>query len=592
MTPQQTPIDSSSQTAGNPEALNELITKLVNPMSADETLTISINAGQLLLTADITPIVTKGTLTIGPDDGVPTVTVDGNNQYRGFVVTSGTVTLKNMVIKNMFSEAASGCMAAGAGLFVANVSTANAKPPAYTYSDETPIDKSASVHLINVSFEHCQVQGGSVTNYAKGGMGGNGVSGYSGNGNDGQQGGTLPGSYSNVFGMTPSSPGFFSVASNSGGGGQPGEGGKVGFYYVNGGEGKPGSPSAGNGGYGAGGGAGGGGGGGGNGANGGGYGRMQTPAGAGGTGGPGAECGAPGFGGGGTLPTTITDPQTGSPANGNNGGSGGNGGDGVPPGGGAGFGGAIFVMDNATLRVDGAGTLSGGNAVGGTSINPGMSGAAAGVGAFLHGSGELTFSPDQNLTYTVSDQITDEQGLVATTSVQPVDEQSDGPDGLPRGGGHGSWDVTMFGEGTLALVGTQAFSGQIKIHTGSVDLSNYTSAIKNNLVMDDQTRLQYLPSGGVQEPQLYLSDLTISGSVTLAVNANTSILVNSILPSEVSAPTTIVIAPDPASFNGVTRQVQVVTTNQVIPPSVQLQYPPDFTVHFTEDAKGIVVART
>lgn len=533
----------SSVAVSSSQELNEQITSNANTLTEGASLTIQIE-NDLSLQADIAPIDTAGTVTIVAATG--TVTVDGANQYRGFVVLSGIVTLSNITISNMVSQGAAGGMGAGAGLFVANLPAGNP----YNPKGQTP-----NVTLSDVSFSNCSAQGGSVTSCASGGPGG-APGGYGGGGGDGPGTGGAHGTTGNP-GMSPTGNSLFGPTANadyfgvvgpggqggSYGGGGSGGGDSGGFWAHDGDPGLHGNPGfqGGHGGYGGGAGAGGGGGGAGGGG-GGGDGDINTGSGAsGGLGGPGGGAGSPGFGGG--EGTGATQGESGAGSNGMTGGQGGQGGSGSYAGGGAGFGGAVFVMSGASLSVEGAGSIAGGQAIGGTSPGASSNGAGAGSGFFLQGSGTLTFSPTENNTYTVNDEITDEAGAVAG-GTQPRTGLPNGPDGLPTGGGQGTWGLTMTGDGTLTLQGPQAFSGPISVDCGVLDLSGYTNAATNDLTLVPGATLMQRPT---TSSPLRLNNLEIISSpnspTALALNGYSSIIAET-----TTIPNGITITVNPTGF--------------------------------------------
>ncbi|KAF0810917.1 hypothetical protein A167_00404 [Alcanivorax sp. S71-1-4] len=571
----------ASVTVSSSQELNEQITSNANALGAGDSLTIQIQ-GDLTLQEDIAPIDTAGSVTIVAATG--TVTVDGGQpSARGFVILSGAVTLSNLTLSNMVSQGSAGGLGAGGGLFIANLPSGTP----YNPKGQTP-----NVTLSNVSFSNCAARGGSVTSNASGGPGG-APGGYGGGGGDGAgtdgQHGTAgnPGmnpTGSNVFG-SPISAGFFGAAGPGGqpggyGGGGSGGGDSGGFDAHDGDPGSRGNPGfqGGHGGYGAGAGAGGGGGGAGGGG-GGGDGDFNTGSGAsGGLGGLGGSAGSPGFGGG--EGAGATPGSQGGGHNGMTGGQGGQGGSGSYAGGGAGFGGAIFVMSGASLAVEGGGAISGGQAVGGTS--PGSpSGTGAGPGLFLQGTGTLTFAPTGNSTYTIGDAIADETGAVAD-GAPPRTGLPTGPDGLPTGGGQGTWGLNMTGDGTLALQGPQAFSGPISVDCGTLDLSSYSNPAANDLTLVPGATLIQRPAA--PSSALPLNTLSIISSpnapAVLALNGNASIVAET-----VSIPNGVTLQIDPTGF-AAGRPMSLIQSKIAMnpPPTVSLSPESGFSAKVTANA--------
>lgn len=553
--------------------VDELNTKIAiaNALSSGESLTIQIQG--LTLNGDITPINTAGSVTIEAATDDP-VTLNGLYtppppappvQYRGFMVLSGNVTLSNLNLTNMVAQGSNGCLGAGGGLFVANL------PACSPYGIK---GSASSVTLSNVSFSNCSALGGSVTDCAVGGSGGapgsndndNGDhDGYGGNnGNPGNQGLTPNGN--GPFGTTVKA-GQFGIVGSGGQGGSAypnaGGGGGCHWYSVgeNGGPGKEGHPGSpgGAGGYGGGSGAGGSGGGGGGGG-GGGMGSFDSGnGGQGGPGGAGGPVGTAGFGGGqGAGPTPYT---AGDGSNGITGGQGGQGGNGGYAGGGAGFGGALFVMGGAGLMIEGSGSkftlVSGGTVQGGSSPGAPSNGANAGTGLFLQGAGTLSFAPGQ--TITVSDEIVDESGAVASGRVS-INNAGSGPDGLPAGGGSGKWGIDMSGDGTLILQGTHAFAGPITVNSGTLDLSDFSCVVASDLTVEAGGTLTLQPTAATSAlrlNQLTLNPSTESSKTVLYLNGYSLISVNSL------SATDFTLSLDPAGFITGT-PVEVVTSTSPI----------------------------
>lgn len=134
------------------DSLNSAITE-ANAMSASDTLTIQINVNPLTLTGSSTAINTAGVLTIEPSDNEP-VTINGAGWWNAIVVLScQQLNLNSLIIQSTSCRGASGCLGAGGGLLIANVSEAIGYSPKWT---DTP----PNVILSNVSFLHCSAIGG------------------------------------------------------------------------------------------------------------------------------------------------------------------------------------------------------------------------------------------------------------------------------------------------------------------------------------------------------------------------------------------------------------------------------------------------
>ncbi|MES2672813.1 MAG: hypothetical protein V4660_01170 [Pseudomonadota bacterium] len=131
---------------------------VANSQSPTASITIGLQSG-FILTSPIPAINAQNvSVTIQSSTG-QVVTLDGGNYCQGFIILNGSVTLQDILIKNMVMPARSvftgnACMGAGAGLFVA--STLN-------YPDSTnsylPV-----VVLNNVSFSSNQALGAPADN--------------------------------------------------------------------------------------------------------------------------------------------------------------------------------------------------------------------------------------------------------------------------------------------------------------------------------------------------------------------------------------------------------------------------------------------
>lgn len=461
----------------------------------------------------------------------PTIQIMGQGSHQAFIVSNcPSLTLQQLTLYRASSRPGDGCLGAGGGVAVASGPT---------------------VTMVDVSLSHCSAFGGKSTSGGSGGSGGTPPDetsdSDSGNGSDGNQENSSPES---IFGDTTS--GSLGV---SGPGGIGGSGGDVGAECEDG-SGKTGhSGDDGNtgatGGYGSGGGPGGGGGGGGA----GGYGYADgypCEGGSGGDGKSGGSAGSPGYGGG---PSGSDSPgsngQGPSGSGDENPGNGGSGGDGAPGGAGAGLGGGIFVANAGNLTIGGAGSIDGCEVQGGTSSTG--NGGAAGTGIFLQGTGTLTFNTTS--TYTVSDPITDEQGV-------SLAKLFDAPSGFEPG----SWGIEMNGSGTLELVGDQQFCNTIKISAGSVDLTSAQLLTTNDVELDGGTLL-FIPTSS---QSLSIGDLMVDQAVSqLSVNCNGTIAANSLMIQDGTTPT-LQIDFNPDGFSGKSLPILTTPTSAPIPTALKL----------------------
>ncbi|WP_167386908.1 Ig-like domain-containing protein [Bradyrhizobium mercantei] len=412
--------------------------------------------------------------------------------YQGFVVTSGTVTFKNLTIINAVASGGNGGVGGGGGgaglgggLFVG---------------------ANANVTLNNVNFGSNTARGGNggVVDPAGGGGGGGGIGADGGSGNGGGGGGGGFGGqdyygYHGNGGSGYSEAGHDSQnpstgAQNAGGTPATIEG------AAGGGQG---ADNYGGSGYGAhaGGGASGGGGGGGVGGGGGGIGGANSVAGAPGTGYGGA--GGVGGGGGGGIYSGGNGGFAGGGGGSGNGsgyahtggdggfGGGGGGSNGTPGtggfgagsgslagggGGGAGLGGNIFVQQGGTLTVIG-GTLMGATETGGTGANGAGNGSAYGD-IFIQGT--MVVTP----THTVP---TFSQGLQTVTTLTIGDAIAD-ERGISGSGTTGK--LVVSGGGTLTLTGASTYVGGTQIDGGntlSISADNNIGGSAGALILNGGT---------------------------------------------------------------------------------------------------------
>ncbi|WP_375777522.1 Ig-like domain-containing protein [Bradyrhizobium sp. ma5] len=392
--------------------------------------------------------------------------------YQGFVVTSGTVTFKNLSIINAVASGGNGGVGGGGGgaglgggLFVG---------------------QNANVTLNNVNFGSNTAKGGNggAVDPAGGGGGGGGIGADGGSGNGGGGGGGGFGGQ-DYYGYHGNGGNGYSEAGSdtqhpstgaSGAGGTPATiegaagGGQGADNYGGIGYGAHAGGGASGGGGGGGVGGGGGGIGGGNSVGGGPSGNIIGYGGAGGVGGGGGggiyAGGNGGFAGGGGGSGN----GSGYAHTGGNGGFGGGGGgsNGTPGtggfgagdgslagvgGGGLGAGGNIFVQQGGKLTVIG-GTLSGATETGGTGANGAGNGSAHGD-IFIQGT--MVVTP----THTVP---TFSQGLQTVTTLTIADSIAD-ERGISGSGTTGK--VLVSGGGTLTLTGASSYVGGTQIDGGN-----------------------------------------------------------------------------------------------------------------------------
>ncbi|WP_374788865.1 autotransporter-associated beta strand repeat-containing protein, partial [Brucella oryzae] len=381
----------------------------------------------------------SGSVTID-GSATPGLTIDGSDQREIFFIRPDTpdpnnpinVTIQNVTLKNGHASGGAGGgggygggggMGAGGAIFVG---------------------KGANVTVENVSLDQNKATGG------KGGSGGSSFNGGGGGGMNGGAGADIQSTGGGGGGLgadasTTSTTGGGSGNYKGGDGGTPGTSGTVvggkGGYGGGGGGGESGgskpaqsTPRGGDGGFG---------GGGGGGANFASSGGVWTSGGDGGFGG----------GAGGAYEKGSSSPSPHYPAAGFGGGDSGLKGDG---GGGAGFGGGLFVEDGGQIIFSGNGGISGGQATGGNGGGGDAdSGLGLGAGIFLNGKTGLQVTAGAGETVTISDDIASD-GYRDPNDATNSDPAGDGLDG----------GVKMSGGGLLNLHGTNSYLGGTQVSGG------------------------------------------------------------------------------------------------------------------------------
>jgi outer membrane autotransporter protein len=417
-------------------------------------------------------------------------TVNGNALFQGITVLGAnalTVNISNLTLNNTLAKGGNGAsggdggggggLGAGGGLFVAS---------------------GANVSLQDVAFTNNRARGGNggTSGANSGGSGGGGLNGGNGGGPPSASG---QGGAGGVGGSGPNFTGSGGIAGTAGGTG-----------------------GAANGGTGGTGGTGGGGGGGG----------ASTLARSGGTGGTG---GFGGGGGGGGFTGTGSFGAGG--AAGYGGGAGGFGNNGVGSGG-TGYGGAVFVMNGATLTIKSSGNLSysGNTTAQGTG---GTASATLGQDIFINGAGQtVTFQVDSGTsTFSGSTQTT--QGNIA-----------------------GEGGLTKTGAGNLVLAGTNRFTGATSVNAGTLSVNGSitapvtvnsggtlggTGTINNNVS---------ILNGGTFAPGNSIGTTTVNGSLSFAAGSEYRVEVDAAGNSD---RINVTGAPGTATINGGTVNVQAGT---------------------------------
>jgi len=442
------------------------------------------------------------------------IVIDGGNANRGFFVsglaTTGngappavTVSISNIAIQNVLAQGGAGGtggggggLGAGGGLFV---------------------NQNANVSISNVSFGNARTVGGAGGAQTCGGCsnggGGGGLGGAGGTGQLGGGGGGLffQGGNSGVGNDLTGGGGGGITSAGSNANGSTGGNGGAGIAGIGGGGGGGslfGTAGAG-GGLGAANGSRFSGGTGGFGGGGGGGGDPIMNSGGFGGGGGGNGIGAGGFGGGGGGGLALS---TGANVGGFGGGGGGNrignapggfgggfgGADGPSftgfeaggGGGGGAMGGAVFVVAGGSLTITGQGGTASSNSVtagaaGGSGATVGTAGSAFGKDIFIQGTNTITFAPGAGNTYTIVNDITD--------------QNANGGTGATAGAG----SVVVNGGGTLVLAGNSNYTGTTTV-TGAT------------LVVNGSITDPIINAGGVLSGTGAVGATTINSGGTLA----------------------------------------------------------------------------
>ena len=420
---------------------------------SNTTVSINFTAG-FTLASSLAPLATTAsnvTINITGNNN----TLNGASSFQGIEVSGANgpaVTISNLVINAMRARGGNGGgggdggggggLGAGGGLFVA---------------------AGARVTIDGVSFTNNAAVGGN------GGTAGANSGGAGGGGLNGGTGGTPPGgSGTGGAGGVGASGTLFPASggtAGTGGGVNTNDGGPGGNGGTGGGGGGGGASTGvthsggagGNGGFGSGGGGGG----------------IGTTSGAGGLGGYGAGAGG----------------------NGNNG----------PGSGGTGYGGAVFVMDGATLTVKTSANFSGNTTQAGTGGSPG---ATKGQDIYINGATQVvTFQIDSgSTTFGGSTQTT--QGNIA-----------------------GEGGIAKTGAGTFVLAGTDSYSGATTVNAGTllIDgvLVNSATMVNSGGVLGGigTTRSVTVGSGGTLAPGSGVAGTTLTVQGSLAFQAGAAYLV-------------------------------------------------------------------
>ena len=592
---------------GAPGELRFILNAILNDQSQGifDTRVIQFTTPQVTLNAILPMVNLFNADTTRINVGGSPVTIDGSEAYRPFFLRQGSVTLENLKIQNSVAQGGTGGnagggggMGAGGGIFVDAATVTLNK---VSFASDSAIGGAGAAGGANNAGS-----GGGGGLSGNGGSSAGGGGGYSGNGGNsiggggsfgnggdgissqnsgGGGGGAIIGANGGSTEMAGTSvPGFVfggggGSGNGSGGGAGGGTNGGAGDPSAFGGGGGGGlnganasSSSGGNGGTGGGGGGTSGGtailpgtggiGGGGGGSHGsgragtGGYGAGGGGGLAGGFGGFGgggggdlSEGGNGGFGGGGGSRNGSSGFGAGAPGGNGQSGVGGGSSIGRIAGGGAGFGGAIF-LNTGTILVEGSGETTGDTVVPGLGGNNGQgnSGTNAGSDIFLISGSTLQFNQASGQTYTVNGSVADDSAFSVP-----------GGSGVTPGTGSGA-GLTKTGAGTLILNGNNTYIGGTQLQGGTLtvngsvvfDLVSAAGTILKGTGHVGDVQLFGTLHPGNPTGTLFLDSIVFESGSTFEVDITptTSLSLASVTNNAtVNGPTTVLINPSPGNYN-------------------------------------------
>lgn len=157
-------------------------------------MTIQLNGILPIINNSSNPV----NVTIGNPGSIPTVTIDGNTTYRGFLIPIGNVAIQNMIFQNLTAkggDGGNGISGGGGGMGAG----------AAIYAPESFLNGSnPSITLMNVEINSCSAIGGNGGSYVgsslTGSEGGGGGGGLNGNGGSITTSGTTGGAGGGGFG--------------------------------------------------------------------------------------------------------------------------------------------------------------------------------------------------------------------------------------------------------------------------------------------------------------------------------------------------------------------------------------------------------
>jgi autotransporter-associated beta strand protein len=189
------------------------------------------------------------------------------------------------------------------------------------------------------------------------------------------------------------------------------------------------------------------------------------------------------------------------------------------------MGGAVFVMQGASLTIVGKTTLAGGSAQGGNAGPGGTNGQAFGGGIFLQGSGTILLSPGKGQTERIFNAIDDEAGVAANGYTPPA------------GFTPGSYGLIKSGLGTLVLLADNASSGATTVNAGRLivngSISHSAVTVKHGATLAGHGTTSNITAlgGGILSPGPGIAILH-SGSVVLGRHSHFAVQLGGASPGQ------------------------------------------------------------
>ena len=246
------------------------------------------------------------------------------------------------------------------------------------------------------------------------------------------------------------------------------------------------------------------------------------------------------------------------------------------------YAGAILGMDNAVIKFEGSGSISG------NKVTDCSTAGSSRTGIFLQGSGQLTFILQaDNDIYTIQDDIADEAGAVRSVKTTSVTGNT-GLDGLSTDGGDGVWNIEQTGGGKLVINGQNLLSGDMTIE-GILDLSNCSNTSGSNsfkkLTLENGATLLLTPASAVTG--LKVTSLSLLDNATIHLNGNSRIVITenvSFPPDEFS------ITLDSTGFE-LNKPVQVITWSEPLSTIPTINVNKGYQCSVSADMKSINITK-